>query len=65
MARWLRRRPRVELPGWIFDPATDDDVAWAWAEARYLDGDPDVWFEVFQALISIPRHPEAADGPLA
>ncbi len=62
MARWRRRRPRVELPGWIFDPATDDDEAWAWAEAMYLDGDPDLWFEAFQTLISIPRRAEPGCG---
>lgn len=62
MARWRRRRPRVELPDWIFDPATDDDEAWAWCEEHYLDGDPDVWFEVFQVLISIPRCPEPDYG---
>lgn len=56
MARWRRRRPPVELPAWVRDPHTDDGEAWAWAEAVYLDGDPDVWGEVFGALISIPRY---------
>jgi hypothetical protein len=40
----------------VRDPHTDDGEAWAWAEAVYLDGDPDVWGEVFGALISIPRY---------
>jgi hypothetical protein len=56
MARWRRLRPFVLLPDWVLDPATDDGEAWAWAEAMYLDGNPDVWFEVFQALISVPRY---------
>ena len=45
MARWRRLRPFVVLPDWVLDPATDDDEAWAWAEAEYLG--TDMWLEVF------------------
>lgn len=61
MARWRRRRPRVELPAWVLDPATDDGEAWAWAEAEYLG--TDMWLEVFALMISIPRYEGyASDG---
>ena len=65
MARWLNwRHPGpVELPAWVRDPRTDDDQAWAWAEAVYADGDPGLWGEVFDALISVPRYPEGGCGP--
>ena len=62
MARWRRRPAPVELPAWVRDPRTNDDLAHAWAEETYAGADPAVQFEVFAALLCVPRYPEAGYG---
>lgn len=56
MARWRAGRGRVEIPGWVFDPAFAVEAD-EWLDDLY-ETSPGAWWDVFVEIISTPTYSE-------